>query len=82
MSALGGADRRAVIFTDDPGWHGRVLTKALAARGVRAEAMRPSFPSLTFPNHYTLVTGKRPDQDTTITADVQLTVDATVPGCE
>jgi ectonucleotide pyrophosphatase/phosphodiesterase family member 5 len=35
--------------------------KALAARGVRAEAMRPSFPSLTFPNHYTLVTGKRPD---------------------
>jgi ectonucleotide pyrophosphatase/phosphodiesterase family member 5 len=33
----------------------------LAARGVRAEAMRPSFPSLTFPNHYTLVTGKRPD---------------------
>ena len=36
MSALGGADRRAVIFTDDPGWHGRVLTKALAARGVHA----------------------------------------------
>ena len=23
--------------------------------------MRPSFPSLTFPNHYTLVTGLRPD---------------------
>ena len=36
MSALGGADRRAVIFTDDPGWHGRVLTKALAVRGVHA----------------------------------------------
>lgn len=35
--------------------------RALAAAGVRAEAMRPSFPSLTFPNHYTLVTGKRPD---------------------
>lgn len=34
---------------------------ALAARGVRAQAMRPSFPSLTFPNHYTLVTGLRPD---------------------
>lgn len=33
----------------------------LAAGGVRAVAMRPSFPSLTFPNHYTLVTGKRPD---------------------
>lgn len=24
-------------------------------------AMRPSFPSVTFPNHYTLVTGKHPD---------------------
>lgn len=34
---------------------------ALAAGGVRAKAMRPSFPSLTFPNHYTLVTGMRPD---------------------
>ncbi|MFZ4689830.1 MAG: ectonucleotide pyrophosphatase/phosphodiesterase [Polymorphobacter sp.] len=35
---------------------------ALAASGVRAKAMRPSFPSLTFPNHYTLVTGLRPDR--------------------
>jgi len=35
---------------------------ALARSGVRAEAMRPSFPSLTFPNHYTLVTGLRPDR--------------------
>lgn len=35
---------------------------ALAADGVRGEAMRPSFPSLTFPNHYTLVTGLRPDR--------------------
>lgn len=34
----------------------------LAAEGVRAESMRPSFPSLTFPNHYTLVTGLRPDR--------------------
>lgn len=36
--------------------------KALADDGVRA-AMRPSFPSLTFPNHYSLVTGKRPDHN-------------------
>jgi predicted AlkP superfamily pyrophosphatase or phosphodiesterase len=35
---------------------------ALAARGVTTAAMRPSFPSLTFPNHYTLVTGLRPDR--------------------
>jgi predicted AlkP superfamily pyrophosphatase or phosphodiesterase len=33
---------------------------ALAADGARG-GMRPSFPSLTYPNHYTLVTGKRPD---------------------
>jgi len=34
---------------------------ALAAGGVRAERMIPSFPSITFPNHYTLVTGLYPD---------------------
>lgn len=33
----------------------------LASSGVRAVGMRPSYPSLTFPNHYTLVTGLRPD---------------------
>ncbi len=34
----------------------------LAERGVRAEWMVPSYPSLTFPNHYTIVTGMRPDR--------------------
>lgn len=34
---------------------------ALAADGVQAAWMNPSFPTLTFPNHYTLVTGLRPD---------------------
>ncbi len=34
---------------------------ALAARGVHADWMTPSYPSLTFPNHYALVTGLRPD---------------------
>jgi predicted AlkP superfamily pyrophosphatase or phosphodiesterase len=33
---------------------------ALAARGVRARALIPSFPTLTFPNHYTMVTGLYP----------------------
>lgn len=33
----------------------------LASEGVRA-TMRPSFPTKTFPNFYTLVTGKRPDR--------------------
>ncbi|WP_149196065.1 ectonucleotide pyrophosphatase/phosphodiesterase [Luteimonas suaedae] len=34
----------------------------MAREGVRAQWMRPSYPSLTFPNHYTLVTGLRPDR--------------------
>ena len=34
---------------------------ALAAHGVHADWMNPSYPSLTFPNHYTVVTGLRPD---------------------
>jgi predicted AlkP superfamily pyrophosphatase or phosphodiesterase len=34
---------------------------ALARRGVRARALIPSFPVLTFPNHYTMVTGLYPD---------------------
>jgi len=38
-----------------------VNLRALAARGVRAERMIPSFPVLTFPNHYTVVTGLYPE---------------------
>ncbi|MGI8560246.1 MAG: ectonucleotide pyrophosphatase/phosphodiesterase, partial [Luteimonas sp.] len=34
----------------------------LATDGVRAEWLTPSYPSLTFPNHYTMVTGLRPDR--------------------
>jgi predicted AlkP superfamily pyrophosphatase or phosphodiesterase len=32
----------------------------LAAQGVKAESMIPAFPSKTFPNHYTIVTGLYP----------------------
>ena len=42
----------------------------LAAHGVRAEAMQPSFPSLTFPNHYTLVTGLYPDHHGIVANDM------------
>jgi predicted AlkP superfamily pyrophosphatase or phosphodiesterase len=35
--------------------------RALASRGVRAKALIPSFPVLTFPNHYTIVTGLYPE---------------------
>ena len=33
--------------------------KSIADKGVRAEFMKPSFPSSTFPNHWTLVTGEK-----------------------
>lgn len=32
----------------------------LSAQGVEATSMRPSFPSLTFPNHYSIITGLYP----------------------
>jgi len=35
---------------------------SIAADGVHAAGMRPVFPSITYPNHYTLVTGLYPDQ--------------------
>ena len=38
-----------------------VQLRAVAARGVRARRMVPAFPSKTFPNHYTLVTGLYPE---------------------
>lgn len=44
-------------YVDRPG---AVRIRELAARGVRAERMVPSFPSKTFPNHYTVVTGLTP----------------------
>ena len=37
------------------------VLKQLAAEGVHAKRMTSSFPSLTFPNHYTIVTGLRPE---------------------
>jgi predicted AlkP superfamily pyrophosphatase or phosphodiesterase len=41
--------------------HSPVLA-ALAADGVRAKGLRPVFPSVTYPNHYTIVTGLYPDE--------------------
>jgi predicted AlkP superfamily pyrophosphatase or phosphodiesterase len=50
---------------------------ALAAAGVRAERMIPSFPSVTFPNHYTLVTGLYPDHHGVVNNTFE---DAHMPG--
>ena len=63
------APRPPVLLISVDGLRPRDVTAALmpnvsrlAAGGVRAsEGMRPSYPSLTLPNHYTLVTGLRPD---------------------
>lgn len=62
------ADDRALILVSIDGFRADYFARghtptlaALAADGVRAEALKPSFPTLTFPNHYTLVTGLYPD---------------------
>ncbi len=64
------APRRPVIMISMDGFRADYLDKGLtptlsrmAAEGVRAEKMRPSFPALTYPNHYALVTGLRPDHN-------------------
>src|SRR5690348_15981075 len=56
-----------VILVSFDGWrwdyHLRAAVpnlRRLMARGVRAEGRIPSFPSKTFPNHYTIVTGLYP----------------------
>lgn len=41
--------------------HAAPTLSRLAHEGARARRMTPAFPSKTFPNHYTLVTGLRPE---------------------
>jgi len=41
--------------------HDAPTLRALARDGVHARRLTPSFPSKTFPNHYSLVTGLRPE---------------------
>ncbi len=56
----------AIVVSID-GWrwdylerYGPPAISALAARGVRAEGLIPVFPSKTFPNHYSILTGLYP----------------------
>lgn len=58
------AGRPIVILISLDGWGWDYLQRfspptlsRLAAEGVRAEGLIPQFPSKTFPNHYTIVTG-------------------------
>ncbi len=62
--------RHALILISIDGFRADYLDRhetptlaALAADGVRAQALIPAFPTLTFPNHYTLVTGLYPDHN-------------------
>ena len=61
-------DRPALVLISIDGFRSEYLDRydaphlrELARRGVRARWMQPSFPVLTFPNHYTLVTGLLPE---------------------
>lgn len=63
-----GAARPILILVSFDGWRWDYAERlpapnlrALAARGVRVRELIPSFPSLTFPNHYTIVTGLYPE---------------------
>ena len=51
--------------------------RELARRGVRADRLLPVFPTLTFPNHYTIVTGLRPAHHGIISNTM---LDAEIPG--
>jgi predicted AlkP superfamily pyrophosphatase or phosphodiesterase len=62
-------DGPAVLLVSIDGFRANYLDRGLtpnlsrlASEGVRGDGMRPAYPSLTFPNHYTLVTGVRPDR--------------------
>ncbi len=62
-----GPPRSTLLLISLDGWRWDYHTRSrvtnlrsLMARGVRAEALIPSFPTKTFPNHYTLVTGRYP----------------------
>ncbi len=64
------ADPAPVILISIDGFRADYLDRgaspnllALAATGVRAQRMIPSFPSVTFPNHTALVTGRYPDHN-------------------
>jgi predicted AlkP superfamily pyrophosphatase or phosphodiesterase len=62
------AHANTVILVSLDGFHPDFLERGitptiaqLADKGARVQWMLPSYPTLTFPNHYTLVTGLRPD---------------------
>ncbi|WP_246372173.1 ectonucleotide pyrophosphatase/phosphodiesterase [Marilutibacter penaei] len=68
-SPNGANDRPPVLLVSIDGFRADYLDLGITPNlqrivegGVRAEWMNPSYPSLTFPNHYSIVTGLRPDR--------------------
>lgn len=66
-SSTPGDDRIPLLLVSLDGFRWDFLNRgvtphlqAIADRGVRAEKLIPSFPTKTFPNHYTIVTGLYP----------------------
>ncbi len=77
-AAAAAGPQRTVLLISFDGWRwdyfDRVPTPnlhALARRGVRARELIPSFPSLTFPNHYTIVTGLYPSHHGIVANDME-----------
>lgn len=82
-SAPRSASRPLVILISIDGYRADYLDRGgspvlaqMAKAGARGE-MRPSFPSKTFPNHYTLVTGLRPDRHGIVENNIE---DPEIPG--
>ena len=78
------AQSAIVVLVSFDGWRHDYLERfnpptlsALASGGVRAEGLIPQFPSKTFPNHYTLVTGLRLTSHGIVSNNM---VDADLPG--
>jgi predicted AlkP superfamily pyrophosphatase or phosphodiesterase len=73
-----------VILISIDGWRWDYLERwqpptlsALAARGVRADGLVPVFPSKTFPNHYSIVTGLYPNRHGVVSNNM---LDPSLPG--
>jgi predicted AlkP superfamily pyrophosphatase or phosphodiesterase len=77
LSAQTAADSPLFLISLD-GFRWDYLRKApapalqrLVERGVRAEGLIPSFPTKTFPNHYTIVTGLAPEHHGIVANDIR-----------
>jgi predicted AlkP superfamily pyrophosphatase or phosphodiesterase len=85
MQAPAGPHRPPLILISIDGFRADYLRRGLtptlarlAAEGATSpEGMRPSFPANTYPNHYTLVTGLRPDRHGIVHNDME---DPLIPG--